>query len=70
MVKIKCPVEGCNFECKPKGLSAHMRHRHPDLVDEEDCDPSPLNATYKFLMWFANNLYYVIFGVIIMLMAN
>ena len=34
-MKIKCPVEACNFECKAKGLAAHMRHRHPELLEEE-----------------------------------
>ena len=49
MVKIKCPVEGCNFECKPKGLSAHLRHRHPGF-DEDESDEIPmfLSATYAW----------------------
>lgn len=34
MSKIRCPVEGCHFTCKFKGLSSHIRHKHPEFVQE------------------------------------
>lgn len=57
MNTVKCPVEGCNFESKPKGLAAHLRHKHPEQqTDDEDCIPLLVRETIKLIIWLKDNV--------------
>lgn len=40
---VECPIEGCYYKCKPKGLAAHIRHKHPENDDTE------INQPWNFL---------------------